>query len=373
MEDLFVAIVDYMHEALRFYHEGKFQHFLRALVKPFQLQLAPKIQQIEDCSTSINHLSVLLSQVAQQDNTEMVQRILEDNTSMKDMLCQLLTKINSLGLDTRDLQITAMIRATKTNSMDEPANVLQFRLSRCKRRVSRNPVDIDGVWRSSALKRWSTNPRFSFLLVQGSLLRKFELDAIGTQMAGWIGQSKLPVLFALRPEGRPESYRTTPEDIYRYLAMQALTINVEALSGRVSGSFNSSRLESATTEQHWESIIVQALRGLHEVYVVIELDLLERDDTGMLAQQMLASLLRLASACKPTRLKVAITSNRRVQHGSILPVETPVLNLDALLRTERRTPSHRNVMHTAGRRGQGRGASSFQARFMGGNNSIGKT
>lgn len=296
----------------------------------------------------------------------LIHSVLEDTTVLKEMLRQVLTKLDIQGVDIRDVQVTAMIHATKASCLGEPGNILQLRLSRHNRRSARRPINIDRVWRSSALKRWSTGSDFCLLLIQGSVPRRLELDAIGVHMARHIGQSKLPVLFALQQERASNSSQTTPEDIYRYLAMQALRLNEETLCGKVSDSFNSRKVESATTEQHWESIIAQALRGIREVYLVIELDLLERDTTGDIAQRMLLGLLRLASACRPTNLKIAMTSNKRVPRSSVPSSDTQVLDLDAVIRTSHRTPVHRNLTQSFVRRGRsrgGRGAANFQTRL----------
>lgn len=357
IEDLFVAIIDYMHEALRFYRESKLKHALRSFVTPFGVWLAPTIRQIEAYSNSITELSILLSQVVQHSTRKEIQSL---SQNMENFFQKVLTKLDRHGLDLSDMRVTVMIRASKSDTFDDPNNILDIRLSLCEKNPAKRAANIDGVWQSPALRIWNNGQNVHLLLVQGSVPRKLELNAVGTYMSAYIRNSKVPALFALQKSGSKNSIKATPQDIYRYLAMQALRVNEDSLYGKLCATLNAQRVESASTDQDWEAMIAHALRGLKDVYLLVDLDLpIEQEITSTFAQRLLAGLLRLACACKPTNVKIAVMSNRRSRRGVTLPANTQVLDLDAVLSKDRRTSLYRTQAAT--RRGRGRGRSSFQA------------
>jgi hypothetical protein len=359
VEEFFVTLMNCMHEPQGSHRDQRFQQALKPLSGLFDFWLASRLLQSEDCSTFSTELCGVFSQLIQHNTSKAAQLELEMTTTMSELLHQMLTTPDRSSLDSRASEVTAMIHAAKTDDLGEPGDILQARLSLCKRRPARKSLNVGEVWRSIALKEWSTGPDIRLILIQGSVRQKLELDEVGVRMTRFVGQSNTPILFALRPVRKCRPVKVTSEGILRYLAMQALRLNEEALCNKVSEIFNLHRLESATTDEHWEWIIVQALSGIHKVYLVVELDLLGSNTTRTLVQQMLARLRRLALSCKKTSLKIALISSRCLPRRSIVSTDAQVLDLDALHMSNRRKAFLRNMELPAAGRAQDRAVLGF--------------
>lgn len=365
LEELFVALIHFQHETLRFYEEGKWRHGWRSLVGPFSLRLAPKIQFIEACAASVTEYSKALSQQEQHTMSTNLENTSKNVNAIWDLLVQLNTKIERQSICLRDLQVAGMIRNASTDSLDEPDSVLGIRISLCNLHRARHKTDIDVFWKSSALDRWNTGEDIHLLVVQGTLPNRFELSAIGTYMTQYVRRSKTPVLFALQSSSHQMHDKITPIAIFRYLAMQALRLNSESVSQQVSDELNSVKVASASNELHWMSIIASALRAVRQVYVVVDLDLvIKTDESGTLSGSLLLDLARLIAECKPTKMKIVVLSNRRLSAPTRLPSGGQLLRLDTIFRRHRGASVHHRRGRVGTQRVRGQGAMGFQTRLM---------
>lgn len=96
------------------------------------------------------------------------------------------------------------------------------------------------------------------------------------------------------------------EDILRILVLHALEINSEALA---SSDFPITlpAIRSASSQSEWLTILDRALLGLHEVYIILDPDLLRyaaEDNTCVTADLLLA----LKNGIRSARLKIIVSS-----------------------------------------------------------------
>jgi hypothetical protein len=75
---------------------------------------------------------------------------------------------------TKDMRTAGMIDAAKSDIFSDPCDVLDLRVSLCRRQHKRQALNIDAVWSSGSLNAWSSAPESAVLIIQGSLSKKAE-------------------------------------------------------------------------------------------------------------------------------------------------------------------------------------------------------
>jgi hypothetical protein len=236
---------------------------------------------------------------------------------------------------TKDMRTAGMIEAAKSDIFSDPCDILDLRVSLCRRQHKRQALNIDAVWSSASLKAWNSGPESAILIVQGSVSKKAETLAVGTFMTKFMQIEQVPVLWALQSVVNNQPVRTTPLQILRYLAMQALQQNQDTIGNHISESFNHTRISSAHTIQHWTTILKSAIESVPIVYVLIDLDLIELDDSSTMLPALLQSLSHLTDECKPTVLKVVLINKLRTVNVDMQSSGSETLNLEKILNNSR--------------------------------------
>jgi hypothetical protein len=259
-----------------------------------------------------------------------------------------------------DLQAAKMISATHSNDFSEPLATLDSRLLFCRRHQARQQKDIDVLWHSLVLKRWSCSTNSAVILIQGfATNRDTERMLLGTSMVDYVRQSPVPMIWALQAPGPLKFAPTTTVQLLKHLAMQVLRSRSSTVEAQVSPEFNATRISSASTTDHWTEVLKHALSGIPLAYIVVDLNLLSQLDN------LFACIMHLVESCKPTKLKIALISRRRLPRENYSLSGTAVLDAD---KTMSSSPGafvgHTRTQRSAGvRRGAGRGALAFRARL----------
>lgn len=149
------------------------------------------------------------------------------------------------------------------------------------------------------------------LIIVGSLPTKSATNNAATQMVEFVKSNDLPVLWALKSSVNC-TFEASRTEALRYLAMQALKLEHENISGKISARFNAARVASATTDEDWLQIFSQAVASLPQLYLVVDAEFLGSNgrDKAELAE-WLTILLKLVNACTSTIVKIALLSYRR--------------------------------------------------------------
>jgi hypothetical protein len=258
-----------------------------------------------------------------------------------------------------------MVHAAHSNIFADPGDILEFRLSLHRRQHKLQNADIDAVWSSGPLKSWTAGPGSAILVVQGSLLVGPHTLAVGTFMTKFVQSEKVTALWALQNLGPGQHVKTTCTQIIKYLAMQALRLEHETISNRISQSFNQTRISSAHTIEHWTTILSMALKGVPVVYVLIDLDLMDLADPSASIAVLLQSLSELILACEPTVLKIVLINKLRTVTVNLPSGGAETLSLEKILRSGTHTSrvrSRQQMNHTTMR---GKGSLPFRSRLQG--------
>lgn len=270
-------------------------------------------------------------------------------TASQFMFATTLTKVS-------DLQSAKMISETKSNDFSEPLATLDSRLLFCRRHQARQRKHIDSLWHSLALKQWSCSTASAIILVQGFANKDTERMLLGTAMVDYVRQSAIPILWALQAPGPPKFAPTSAVQLLKHLAMQVLRSRGSTVEDQISAEFNATRVASASTVEHWAEILKHVLSSVPLAYIVVDLNLLSQAD------DLFTCMMHLIEICKPTKLKIALISRRRLPRAGYRSSSAAVLDADKAMSSGPRTL----VGHTRGagvQRGAGRGALAFRARL----------
>lgn len=141
--------------------------------------------------------------------------------------------------------------------------------------------------------------------------------------------------------------------------MQVLRSRSSTIEDEISAEFNATRIASASTTEHWADILKHALSVMPLAYIVIDLNLLSQGD------DLFACITHLIESCKPTKLKIALISRRRLPREDYEPFGTAVLDADKAMSSGPRALAGQTRSQPGGgvRRGAGRGALAFRVRL----------
>jgi hypothetical protein len=200
-----------------------------------------------------------------------------------------------------------MISETKSDDFSELLATLDSRLLFCRRHQARQQKDIDVLWHSLVLKRWSCGATSAITLIQGfPTNRDTERMPLGTTMVDYARQSSVPILWALQAPGPSRFAPATTVQLLKHLAMQVLRSRSSSVEDQISPEFNATRIASASTTEHWTDILKHALSDMPLAYIVIDLTLLSQGD------DLFTCVTHLTESYKPTKLKIALISRRRL-------------------------------------------------------------
>jgi hypothetical protein len=169
----------------------------------------------------------------------------------------------------------------------------------------------------------------------GFIVEESRTLAVATFMTKFMQSEQVPVLWALQSVVNNQPVKTTPLQILRYLAMQALRQNQDTIGNHISESFNQTRISSAHTIHHWTTILKSAIESVPIAYVLIDLDLIDLDDSSTMLPALLQSLSDLTDECKPTVLKVVLINKLRTVSIDMQSSGSETLNLEKILNNSR--------------------------------------
>ncbi|KAI9687108.1 MAG: hypothetical protein M1822_002519 [Bathelium mastoideum] len=309
VEELYALLILFYQRALKWYQANKFKHIASALLKPFRLEFADLVERINPQARSIESVAITMAHQEIRSIYSLVQQCLSEQRALR--LEQ--SKVTSVVTDsqwsqTQTLRFLASMKemlmshdARKSNSFDDRGRFfaldprsnesLRRRIALCSRRQFGLSMDLDKLLMAPALKAWSLESRSSLLIVSGTLSTRPETLVTGTYITELIRSSKAPILWTLKGSNEAKFMNST-SDLFKYLAMQALQLNPNAISERVSSNFNAALVASATTEEDWLRILENVVSILPTLFIVIEADLLGSASTDKVQVQKLLELLQ---------------------------------------------------------------------------------
>lgn len=205
-----------------------------------------------------------------------------------------------------------MISGTTVDHVLKPYESLQKRLAICRYKTQQGRQNMKAFWNASQLASWNQVASSSLLIVRGTAASRNEVDAAATLMTDLVfRETKVPIMWALK-SSRTASDGCSLTDLIKYIVMQVIKFDPVATGCRISESFNSSRVMSASTEQEWVDILSIVLSSFPLAYLVIDAEFIGASGRKMESLQLLLRTMHdLIRQTTGTVIKVAFLTYRK--------------------------------------------------------------
>jgi hypothetical protein len=231
-----------------------------------------------------------------------------------------------------------MLSFTALTSFADPEVTFQYCISTRKRRdrirslggSSQPRASLDG----SHFAIWASSQDSQLLIVRGSLDTKHDAKDLSTSVVEHLIATKTPILWVMKGRTTPTSDANNFTEMLKHLTWQALRWAMT--SGlTISESFNAPRLQAIRSDSEWFDVLRTILLNLNTVYIVIDAEALQtnRNQSSTDSLELLSNLQTFIKYCKPTTIKLMISSYRR---GSMAqPVDDASTTVVALRKSRR--------------------------------------
>jgi hypothetical protein len=211
----------------------------------------------------------------------------------------------------QEIQVALILNVTKDTRLPSPIESLRFCQAVRKRRIGRYKLDQSMLL--PKLQEWSVASSSSLIAIGGSAPTRFQTKDLATEMVELIEAADKPVIWALKGRQVPEPSEEIQVNLLKHLTNQIVHLNNKRVIRHVSQNFNAALVQSARTEADWLQVLKECLRGLSEIYAVIDMEMLGRPSEGN-GQSWLELLRRfetLLCNLDGVKIKVALLSFRQ--------------------------------------------------------------
>jgi len=169
-------------------------------------------------------------------------------------------------------QIMSFLSSSTLPSPDAVRNTLSI-----SRKIRlRQATDSQSLYHSPVLQEWGSLAMSSQLLIEGPFVKRHAIRDFAVDVIDLVTSANIPTAWALASKGTCiSSEEAVSSDMIKYLASQVLTLNQTLMDER-SASLCARRFQSARTEKEWFALLGSVMQGLEQVYLVIDLDLVDR-------------------------------------------------------------------------------------------------
>ncbi|KAF4451241.1 hypothetical protein FALBO_16362 [Fusarium albosuccineum] len=276
IERLYAQIIEFTIRAMRWYEKHPVPRALSALGSPFQLKFRDIVDDILETSRCIDRLALSMSQVeVRQMRLELgeTQRVAEEIKASLEKYSQLhYSGLIDTNRKISEVQFSQILTFMSDSVLPDPVTLRQCYASRRNRRRRIDAGKSQLLLDSNQLQEWGARTESSQLLVQGCFRSRHFTRDFAIDMIDLIVNAGVPIVWALDPDRQPGTTFTSM-DVLKYISSQVLKLNHTMLNER-SASLNAARFQSISTEAEWFSLLGAVLDGLQQIYLVIDLELL---------------------------------------------------------------------------------------------------
>jgi len=146
-------------------------------------------------------------------------------------------------------------------------------------------------------------------MVKGSCLTRHETKDFAADMVALLRGMKIPVIWTLSAKAEGNTEWRSPVEVLKQLVMQILHLNQTLLSDQ-SSALNAAQFQSANTELDWFQLLGRVLKGLRQLYIVIDADVLRQEFSSDVSwpQEFLKLFEELKSNSPKTAVKAVLIS-----------------------------------------------------------------
>ncbi|CAM1509515.1 Fc.00g032540.m01.CDS01 [Cosmosporella sp. VM-42] len=304
---LYTHIIEFTTRAIKWYEKRRTLKVLSALSSPFQLKFRDIVDDILETVRCIDRVALSMSQV---EVRQIRLEIAETNKLAKEIKTALETysQLHYSGLiDTNrrisEVQFSQIIDFISKSSLPDPVLIRQRYASKRKlRRRGGHAAQYHPSLGSTQLQQWGETQESSQILIQGSFRDRHITRDVAIDMIDLISNAGVPVVWALDPTIELTSLFTSV-DVLKYIASQILKSNHAMLNER-SAALSAARFQSVTTESGWFELLGSVMEGLRQLYVIIDVELLNKAEC--LGLDWLAEFPRLFDSLSSNNAHVVV-------------------------------------------------------------------
>ncbi|KAK5657159.1 hypothetical protein OQA88_3216 [Cercophora sp. LCS_1] len=312
VEALYVHLVKFGIRAIKWYREPRLLHAVTSITRPYALRFKDLVDDIHDTIRQIDRLALSMSQAELRrillkldDNrsaneAEQRQIRLELEATRKELQAtravnaetsRLMVVELKKAIDAQ-LQFTGLINTNRqlaevqfsqimtflSASNLPPPDAVRNTLSAKRKLRLRRSSDHPSLYGSPLLQEWGALTSSSQILVDGSFSSRRTLRDFAVDVIDLVSSVDIPAVWALESNPCSEEEFVT-SDILKYLASQILQLN-RSMADERSVSLSARRFQSARTEAEWFALLGTVMEGLEQVYLVVDLELVDRLGEG---------------------------------------------------------------------------------------------
>jgi hypothetical protein len=220
-----------------------------------------------------------------------------------------------------DLQLSNILDSVATVPLPDPSKALNWCLFMTnRRRLKQKGAPQEYLWLIPRLEAWSKSSSSSLIAVRGGFQSRLDMKDLSAELTDCLQNSGVQVIWMLktvRQNGEnPEQLSVV--DVLKYITSQALRLpDTKPTEGAM--ALTCARIKTAKTEDEWLSILGFVLAGLQKVYLVLDIETLNYDNSSVGADFWPGAFTKLFRELKErgskTLVKVVLIS-----YGSAAPL-----------------------------------------------------
>jgi hypothetical protein len=172
-----------------------------------------------------------------------------------------------------EIQFSQVMTFMEVASLPSPEDARSHLLTmkRLRRGVKQLTTLRRPIWSSSTLQDWADAKESATINICGSFAARLQARDFAIDAIDYIGKSNAPVIWALNIDTCQDN-RVALTDALKHLILQILKINHTVMTERTL-ALNAAQFQSATALSDWVEIFGAALRGLPQLYIVIDAEI----------------------------------------------------------------------------------------------------
>ena len=311
---LLAHIIRFSHRAIKWYSESKLKHMFHAIIHPAPLYYADLLESISTCAWRIYKLANNAAQAEQRDMHNMLIQLKQSLVEHQSINS---SKFMDITQYLQQIQHSQILEIVANSVLPSPEKSLQYYRAMSTRRRSRGMVD-QGTQGVCTLQDWGGTRSSKLIVVKGSFRTSHIARDLSVRIISLIQKSGIPAIWVLNLKQKDKALHPTAPDILKLLAYQILQTNSNLRNARL----DAIKFQTARVESEWLNILVDLLQGVPEIYMILDVETLDRDlyETPDWISLFLQLFQLLQERSIPVHVKVALVSyHTKILDGSDLP------------------------------------------------------
>lgn len=313
---LYAHILKFPLRALRWYQESKTMRMIHAIKRPAELRYDDLLNKISSLSQSVAELALASSHAEQRDihtkvdqyhsiqqsEQKSIQVSIEELTRLVLQMKESMNTEQVINASARielsqilsEIQLAQFLGLVSVKSLSDPVKVLQMSLFMRNRRYQKPSNVGPPFWLDRRMQAWNSNKDSAVVMIKGTRRLRFHLRDFCADSVAMLQDSRIPVIWALKPIDTQYLSTDSSErevstiELLKYFVAQAIVINKTvhtdaALTSCLKAHF------AATTEEDWFGILASVLQGIHLLYIIIDLEVLDQSLEELTLELFMAS------------------------------------------------------------------------------------